>query len=79
MSTRDEQFGVGVFRELVSTESIEAALRTVAASARTLAWELNGRSGSEQLSDAEIDLVNAFSVLEGYKHRPWDGLDKSEG
>lgn len=74
MSVRDVEFGVGIYRDDVATESIDVAQADVLAKTRVLAWELYSRSSDEQLSDAEVDLLNAISVLEGYKIHPWAGL-----
>lgn len=67
MSARDEHFGVGIYRDEISTEAIERAHQAVFDCARTLARELSSRSANETLSDAEVDLINAFAVLEGHK------------
>lgn len=74
MSYRDAEYGVGVFRDGVRTSSIDAATDDVLTKARLLAWKLHGRSADEKLSDAEVDLLNAFSVLESYKIKPWGAL-----
>lgn len=72
MGSRDEMFGVmGGWRDDVNPASIESAREIVTEAALQLGWELHGRSSAEKLSDAEVSLLNAVSLLESYKVQPW--------